>query len=161
MEQLEALKDSIVKGNIGSLDSYVGEDGETTVSDLVPGNENVEEQAADAVDAERLREILWPIVDALPGNQGSVLRARYQEGTSLREIGERIGVTTERIRIIEKNGLRNIRCSRHARLLRSFLEEDEEIYSRGITGTGSARFNTTWTSATERVTLEQIICSII
>lgn len=149
---LEEMRCNAGMGQIGSLDRYIGEEGETTVGDLLPGDDNVEEQVVAAVDAELLRRTLWPIVDALPGNQGTVLRARYQEGATLKETGERLGVTLERIRIIEKHALRNIRRSRNARLLRPFLPE--QVEGMAYRHNGVREFERTWTSSTELAALK-------
>lgn len=149
---LEEMRSNAGMGQIGSLDRYIGEEGETTVGDLVPGDDNVEEQVVAAVDAELLGRTLWPIVDALPGNQGTVLRARYQEGATLKETGERLGVTLERIRIIEKDALRNIRRSRNARLLRPFLPE--QVEGMAYRHNGVREFEHTWTSSTELAALK-------
>lgn len=138
---------------IGSLDRLLSEDGEETVCDMVASAADVEEEVTAAADQELLRELLWPLVDALPGKQGPVLRARFQEDRTLKETGEALGVTTERVRAVQSEGLRGLRRSHNARLLRSFLDGDDGIYSQGITGTGAVRFDSTWTSATERTAL--------
>lgn len=91
------------------------------------------------------------MVDALSGEQGPVIRARYQEGKTLKETGKKMGVTKERIRQIESKALRELRSLSRARELYPFL--DGERYSRGIVGNGAAHFNQTWTSSTERVAL--------
>lgn len=155
-KQVIELEKSAWMAQLGSLDKPLSEDGESTVSDLITDNSvDVEEEVLAAADQERLREALWPIVDSLPEEQGIVLRARFQEGKTLKETGEGLGVTIERTRTIESNALRNLRRSRNARLLRSFLPEESEIYSRAIVGNSVERFNTTWTSSTERAAMKE------
>lgn len=54
-----------------------------------------------------------------------------------------------------RQGFRALRCSEYAPLLKCFLD-DGEIYDQAIIGTGARRFNTTWTSATERTVLQRL-----
>lgn len=149
--KLDEMEKHIKMGRVGSLDSYISEDGETTLGDTVPDGVSVEDQVVAAADAELLRGILWSIVDALPKNQGTVLRARYQEGSTLKETGKRLEVSLERVRILEKDGLRNIRRSRNARLLRSFLPDKAECMA--YRHNGVKEFERTWTSSTELAAL--------
>lgn len=136
-----------------SLDGFltVGEDN-ITVGDMVSDDVDIEADVLDDVQHEQLKAVLWPLVDALPENQGQVLRKRFQENRTLKETGESIGVAIERVRQIEAKAIRNLRCSRNTRLLRSFW--DEKAYSMGLTGTGVKCFNRTWTSSTERTAIE-------
>lgn len=49
---LEGMEDSARMGQVGSLDAHIGEDGDTTVGDMVPGTDNVEMEVHDKVEAE-------------------------------------------------------------------------------------------------------------
>lgn len=140
-------------GKLRSVDMLLTVDEDSvTVGDMVADDVDIEEEVLDNVQREQLKAIIWPLVDALPGNQGQVLRQRFQENKTLKETGEEIGVTIERVRQIEHNAMRGLRCSRNAKILRTFLD-DEKIYNMGLSGNGLKRFNRTWTSSTERAAL--------
>ena len=151
-ETVDRIKEAAEMGSTASLDTPIGEDGEDTISDLQPGAADVEGSVLDAVQKEQLKAVIWPLVDTLPGNQPAVIRMRYQEGLTLRECGERLGLALQGIRTHENNALRSMRYGSRAKQLRPFL--DDYIYSRGTQGNGTGTFNRTWTSSTERVALK-------
>lgn len=150
---LYQIKKESANRRIQSLDVYVGEDEETPLVDLVPDSRNDYEEVLGQIEQEQLQATIWPLVDSLPDQQAQVIRMRYQEDATLRETGKRIGVTTERVRIIQNTALRELRKPSRSNLLRPFLY-DERVRSDGMKGTGARRFNETWTSATERTALE-------
>lgn len=153
-KQVTALEKALEMAQIGSLDGYLSEDGEGgTVGDTVGADIDVEGDVIADADMERLRAVLWSMVDGLPDKQGTVLRARYQEGKTLKEAGAAVGTTVERTRRIESEALRSLRQPSRASVLYPFLDGD--IYSAGIAGCGAARFATTWTSSTERAALKR------
>lgn len=90
LKQLEQLKKDIQMGQIQSLDSFVlQEDDGITIADLVSAADDVEETVIDRVQKEQLKEVLWEIVDDLGEDQASVIRARYQEKRTLKDIAEK------------------------------------------------------------------------
>lgn len=148
-----ALEKAADMVRLRSMDSLLTADEDSvTVGDMVADEVDIEENVLEDVQREQLKAVLWPLVDVLPGNQGLVLRKRFQENRTLKETGESIGVTLERVRQIEHEAMRGLRRSRNAKLLRSFLD-DERIYSMGLSRTGLECFNRTWTSSTERAAL--------
>ncbi len=151
LKQVRSLKEALRTGQMESLDKCLLEDGESTVGDMVPGQEDVEGTVLDVMDAGELRAALWSEVDALPDEQPEVIRARFQRGETLRATGEKMGVTIERVRQIESKALRELRKPSHSRKLQPFLPE--AIGSRAYTGNGVEAFNRTWTSSTERVAM--------
>lgn len=152
-EKLENIKKTVQMAKIGSLDVPVGEDGECSMYDLLPSAINEEEQVIEKIQQEELKEVLWSLVDALPGEQPKIIRLRYQNGMTLRAIAEDKGVTLETIRQQERKGLGELRKPSKSKLLRPFLPDDDRIYSMGLQGNGVGSFNRTWTSSTERVAL--------
>jgi len=140
-------------GKLRSMDMLLTVDEDSvTVGDMVADDIDIESDVLEDVQQEQLKAVLWPLVDALPDNQGQVLRQRFQENKTLKETGESIGVTVERVRQIEARAMRGLRCSRNAKLLKSFLD-DERAYNMGLSGNGLESFNRTWTSSTERVAM--------
>ncbi|MDE5801889.1 MAG: sigma-70 family RNA polymerase sigma factor [Lachnospiraceae bacterium] len=129
---------------------------DTALCDLLPSAENLEADVLEQLQCEQLSHILWAQVNRLPAEQGCVIRAKYLDGRTYREISAGMGIEAGKVRNIEHNALWKLRLSRDSCLLRSFLPEYEDIYSRGIKGSGSRHFDTTWTSSTERVALEDM-----
>jgi RNA polymerase primary sigma factor len=92
-----------------SLDQGVGEDGETSLGDLIPhGGPSVEEEVAAELEDERLREA----VDGLPEPERNVLTLRFgletEEPVALRETGRRLGLSSERVRQLEDRALKRL-----------------------------------------------------
>ena len=72
---------------------------------------------------------------------------------SVREIGEAVGLSTERVRQMERKALRELQLPSRAKRLRPFLPEAERVYNSALKGGGAATFGRTWTSSTEREAL--------
>ena len=151
LKQVRSLKEVLRMGQMESLDKCFLDDGESTVGDMIPGQEDVEGAVLDVMDAGELQAVLWSEVDTLPDEQPEVIRARFQRGETLRATGERIGVTIGRVRQIESKALRELRKPSHSRKLQPFLPE--AIGSRAYSGNGVEAFNRTWTSSTERIAM--------
>jgi len=92
-----------------SLDQGVGEEGETSLGDLIASDRPAveEEVATDEADA-TLREA----VDSLPEPERNVVRLRFglgeREPVALRETGRRLGLSSERVRQLEDRALRRL-----------------------------------------------------
>jgi RNA polymerase sigma factor (sigma-70 family) len=152
-KQRRDLESAMRAAQIGSLDAALqeGEDGDT-VGDMVTCSVDVEMDALDRLQQEQLQAVIWPMVDRLPGRQPDVIRKRYQEGMTLKEIGEAYGVNLNAIRQSERDGLRALRRSRDSGRLRAFLPEllEPQAYRRN----GIREFDRTWESSTERVAMK-------
>jgi len=72
-----------------------------------------------------LRERVEEVLDTLPPRESRILRLRFglEDGRyyTLEEVGEKFGLTRERIRQIESKALRRLRHPRRARQLRDYL----------------------------------------
>lgn len=149
-ERLEDIKKAVAMDNMGSLDVPIGESDECSMYDLLPGQEDLEETVIDRVQQEQLRDVLWSMVDELPGQQPAVIRMRYQDGKTLKETGEAAGITIERARQLQNKAIRGLRGKKE---LKVFCY-GEDIYSKSLKGNGVNSFNRTWTSSTERAALD-------
>lgn len=158
-EQIRDIRKDAYRVRLGSLDSPVtGLDGEEdgTVGDMVASGEDLEGDALERMECDELRRELWSCVDSLPGRQSEVLRMRYQKDMTLGAIGQEYDTTPEAVRQIHAKALRELRKPRHSKRLKPFLPEADRIYSAALMGNGVSRFNTTWTSSTERVALKRL-----
>jgi RNA polymerase primary sigma factor len=96
-----------------SLDQPVSEDGETALGDLLASErpEPMEEVALTERD-ERVNEA----VGRLPAAEQSVIRLRFglagEEPRTLRQAGSELGITAERARQLEEQGLRRLAAAR-------------------------------------------------
>lgn len=135
-----------------SLNKQASEESDDTIEDLLQDfNTNVEENALDKVQNEQLKATIWSLVDSLNEKQAVTLRARYQENLTLKECGERLGVTLESARRYQGNGLKELRKPSRARQLKPFLYD--RIESISLHGSVSS-FEHTGSSSTERAILK-------
>jgi RNA polymerase primary sigma factor len=72
-----------------------------------------------------LREKIDSILDTLPCREANILKLRFglENGRfyTLEEVGQKFGLTRERIRQIESIALRRLRHPRRTRLLRDYI----------------------------------------
>jgi len=108
-----------------SLEKPVGEDEDSELGDFIE-DEHID-SPADTVGQGLLAERLEQVLDTLTPREARILRLRFglQDGHSytLKEVGEKFGLTRERIRQIQNEALRRLRHPRRARLLRDYLSE--------------------------------------
>lgn len=107
-----------------SLEMEVGEDMDSTLGDFIEdeGNLPPDDTTIHTLLSERMDDVLA----SLTAREGRVLQLRFglQDGRTytLEEVGQKFGVTRERIRQIEVKALSKLRHPRHSRRLRDFLE---------------------------------------
>ena len=105
-----------------SLDSTIGEDGETSIGDLI---EDVDAPAAsELVDRQLMADQLRHALDALTPREATIMAMRFglYDGNphTLDEIGRALGLTRERIRQLEKQSLSKLRHPSRAQPLLDF-----------------------------------------
>lgn len=149
---LEEMKNNAKMGQIGSIDNYIGEDGDNTIADMIPADVDIETSVLDKIEKEELKQIIWPMVDSLPGDQAHVIRSIFQEGKTLKAAGEKIGASIERTRQIKHKALRELRKPGRRKKLIVFLPEEVEGIAYHYNGVRN--FERTWTSSTELVALK-------
>ena len=157
VKTLESLQRNDRLSRIGSIDIPITglENDNVTVGDTAADPGDPYSEILDSVTEQQLKEILWDIVEDLPGKEPAVIKMRYQENLTYKETAARTGITTEAARQWELKALREMRRPSRARQLRPFYDF-EYIYDRALHGNGAAGFNRTWTSSTERVALDLI-----
>lgn len=147
MEQIKSLE-SPVKGVDGKENAIL--------SDLLPSQEQLEEEVINRLSDAMLKKTLWGCVDALAGIQPDIMRKKYQARKSLAEIGRECQISVQELKKQEKKALQTLRSTENRKLLLPFFPESEEesVYNAGLRGNGVERFARTWTSSTERIALK-------
>ena len=96
---------------VSSLDVPVGDDDETTVGDL-QADHGAQNPMASLI-AEANKQVIESVLATLNEREANVLRLRFgmesDHAHTLEEIGEKMGVTRERVRQIEVKALRKMR----------------------------------------------------
>jgi RNA polymerase primary sigma factor len=107
-----------------SLSTPLGEDGDSEFGDLIEDTEAV--VPADAVGFSMLQQELERVLDSLHPREAGVIRSRFGLGDgvqmTLDQIGEKFGVTRERIRQIESKTMSKLRHPSRSQLLRDYLD---------------------------------------
>src|SRR5579872_212772 len=104
---------------LASLDQPIGEDGDTAFGDLLASDRPEPAQAI--ADADRDRRVN-DIVERLPEGERNVIRLRFglsgEEPLTLRQAGSELGISLERARELEQQGLRRLAGSTELEELR-------------------------------------------
>jgi len=106
-----------------SLERPVGDDGDTEFGDFIEDNESL--PPTDVAYQQLLRETLEGVLCALSPREARILRLRFglRDGRThtLEEVGEKFGLTRERIRQIEHQALDRLRHPHRCKRLRDYL----------------------------------------
>ncbi len=107
-----------------SLNTPLGEDGDSEFGDLIEDSEAIE--PGEAVSFTLLQEQLQSVLGTLSEREAGVVSMRYGrtdgQPKTLDEIGKVYGVTRERIRQIESNTMSKLRHPSRSKLLRDYLD---------------------------------------
>ncbi|MBG0822949.1 RNA polymerase sigma factor [Planomonospora sp. ID91781] len=102
-----------------SLNATIGEDGETTIGDLIEDVDSPE--ASEVVDRQLLGEQLRGVLGNLSPREARIMALRFGlvdgKPHTLDEIGKHLGLTRERIRQLEKESLSKLRHPSNTRPL--------------------------------------------
>ena len=107
-----------------SLERPVGDDGDTEFGDFVEDDESL--PPTDVAYQQLLRETLEGVLGALSPREARILRLRFglRDGRAhtLEEVGQKFGLTRERIRQIEHQALGRLRHPHRCKQLRDYLK---------------------------------------
>ncbi len=106
-----------------SLESPIGDDEDSEFGMFV--EDKGSPSPAQTVYNGMLRELINEVLSSLPPREARIIRLRFgldcDRAYTLEEVGQKFGLTRERIRQIEGKALRRLRHPRQARLLREYL----------------------------------------
>jgi RNA polymerase primary sigma factor len=152
LEKLEAIKKNGLAVTIRSLDEPLGDEEELFLGDTVASDQDMEEDVIKKLDTAAMQESLWKAVDNLDYDMAAVLRKRYQDKMTLKEVGKSLGVSIERARQVERNAIRKLRIPSKCAPFKCYFEQ--YLAAGPIRHISASRFNHTWTSSTELQALE-------
>lgn len=122
-----------------SLDTPVGEDGnDTALGDLQedPAAAHEFQQVENEIYNEELHAALEEALNKLADREAGIIRRHYYNGQSLKDIGQDIGISSNRVNQIERHGFQ---CLRRDTALARW--RDEVISTRAWRGTGWNAWN--------------------
>ena len=106
-----------------SLEHPVGEDEDSELGSFIENK--LEPCPADSAYSKLLKEKIDELLGTLTPREAQILRLRFGlqngRGYTLEEVGDKFGLTRERIRQIESRALRRLRHPRRSRTLRDYL----------------------------------------
>ncbi len=107
-----------------SLELPVGDEGDTTLGDLVEDTHSI--APMDKAMQSDLRAVVSELLDGLSAREAKILRMRFGIDMStdhtLEEVGKQFDVTRERIRQIEAKAMRKLKHPSHSDRLRAYIE---------------------------------------
>lgn len=121
--------------SVKSLDEVIETDTDTvTLAELVASPEDLEADSIDRIYSEYEKEAVWDICERYtPGQSSDILKARFKENKSYRQIADEIGVSLERVRQMEHKALQKLRIGKAKRELQEKLFiEDSRTYNSGL-----------------------------
>ena len=146
------IKKNAQAGRIRSLSEPIGnEEDNMILADTVADDADLEEQATRQIDHEQMAAVLWKVVDRLPDNQGYVIRKRYQDGETIRQVSECMHEPYSRVRGDMNKALRALRKAEECETWQNYYEC--YISAANIRHIGLETFKRTWTSEVERAVI--------
>ncbi|WP_333792043.1 sigma-70 family RNA polymerase sigma factor [Muricomes intestini] len=154
-KKLQDIKESARMGQIRSLSEPTTDEGEElTLESMVASEEDIEEDCIQRLDYQHMERMLWEAVDSLPGRQPAVIRCRFLDNKTMKEIGQKYGVSGEAIRHQQDKAMRELRKPSRSQKFKGYYEE--YIQAAGSRHAGVQSFQRTWTSEVEREAIKDI-----
>ncbi len=116
------IESMVVSENTVSADASFSEDEDGALLDIIPDKDAL--PADSRVEAESIKIEIGRLLEVLPERARNILKAIYGIGCremTIDEIGERYGLTRERVRQIREKSLRRLRAPEIVRNLRPYL----------------------------------------
>jgi len=113
-----------ISQNTTSLETPIGDEEDSVLGDFIADEDQV--SPYEATSHQMLRENIGEVLDALSDREAKVLKMRFGlnggKAMTLEEVGQKFGVTRERIRQIEAKALRKLRHPSRRKQLQDFLD---------------------------------------
>lgn len=116
------IESMVVSENTVSADARFSEDEDGALLDIIPDKDAL--PADSRVESESIKIEIGRLLEVLPERARNILKAIYGIGCremTIDEIGERYGLTRERVRQIREKSLRRLRAHEIVRNLRPYL----------------------------------------
>lgn len=116
------IESMVVSENTVSADARFSEDEDGALLDIIPDKDAL--PADSRVEAESIKIEIGRLLEVLPERARNILKVIYGIGCremTIDEIGERYGLTRERVRQIREKSLRRLRAPEIVRNLRPYL----------------------------------------
>lgn len=109
-----------------SLDMPMGEDGDTTISEIIPDVEATAtmEAVEESLWREQLRKVETDLISGLYKDQCEVLHRHYFDGQTYEECAAAMGISIGKVRTLVANGMKELRRPRNTEQLLPFHEFD-------------------------------------
>lgn len=137
-EQLTYIKQLSISSI--QLDEPIGEGDTTRGSLLIDETTNLE----DYFENKEFKRAIHESIDKLPVFEKDVINKKYFDDKSIKEISEEMNITYNHAKRLHDNAFQKLR--RNKKLI-DYSSINEYVY------VGATNFNTTWTSATEKIVL--------
>ena len=145
-EKLHDIQKSVEIGQTASLSEPIGDE-DLTLEESIASDEEMEEDAIYNLDTAAMKHELWEAVGKLPDKLPEAVRFRYQEGRTLKQTGESLGVSIERVRWFEKKAFRLLQTEKRGGSIRRYYEE--YLAASSLRHVGVESFRRTHMSAVE------------
>jgi RNA polymerase sigma factor (sigma-70 family) len=143
---LKSIKEAVLSLDTKSIYSVIPGSEDLTIADTVPDEKD---EIGDLIDSEEVRYIQDTVnnaVDTLPKEERLCIRKLYYDGGTYESIGQDLGLTRDRVRLVLQSAKRRLRKER------SLVNLYRSVYARAYRGSIS-RFMNTRTSITEELAL--------
>lgn len=149
-EEVAELLKIEIRANVASLNQKLSDDQEEgELCDTVPDSRDYIAESDDRMcDA-----MIWAAVDDLNELQAAVIRGCYQEEKTLREIGEELNISGDKVAQEKGKALKQLRDGMHRHELQELAKWYDIAANVSYKGVGTGSFMRTRTSATERAAL--------
>lgn len=134
-----------------SMDAAISESDRdsATIGDMIADSNNPIDVLLEDESRKEAAESIWKCVDELPNNESRVIKARYRDDLSFRDIEKNSGMNYSSVARCHRNATRKLQKRAEIRKAAEIFDIFGSAY-RGSVNT----FNRTWTSSTEYAAIE-------
>lgn len=147
-EDVAKLKEIEKMRQIGSLDAPIVGAEDSTLSELVASDQDLEGDVIERFDREQAYASLRESIEKLPDNEQAVLYMRFYNRDKVKDIAEALGVAMNTVKTYERRAMRRL-WQQESRPWHKYYTDK---YLKPVTfrHVGVREFQSTWTSEVER-----------